>query len=88
MDKVFIGAILVVSHLVMAIYASLVIKDALKLSANTKYFFYAVNFLVPLIGFAISMTIGGKKRKSFSSPGGYEGSGAQSDNSCDGGGGE
>ena len=88
MDKVLIGGILAVLHLVLALYASLVIKDTLRFTANTKRFLYVVNFLVPLIGFAISMTIGGNKKKSFRSPGGYEGSNAQSDSSCDGGSGE
>jgi mannose/fructose/N-acetylgalactosamine-specific phosphotransferase system component IIC len=88
MDKVFMGAILVVFHLAMAIYSSMLVKSTLKLSANAKNTLYVANFLIPLIGFAISITICRSNNKGFSTSSGYEGSYTSSDSNCDGGSGE
>ena len=92
MENVLLGLFIVLLHLVLALYASLVIKDTLKLSVKAKSFFYAINFLLPLIGYAISMTVGGNNKKNSSTKASFDGSGASSNggysSSCDGGGGE
>lgn len=89
MENIWVLTLLIAGHVVMAVYGCLLVRDSFKLSAAKKKPLMVVCVLVPLIGFALAITLAGKNEKHSGFGDGSAGGGGFIDSgSCSDGGGE